>query len=143
MEKKRPRKKLVQNPSMQKPIPPKAGLTAKHKSMIFNSKGRKDLLWLDNLANKAGFPDFDLKNIGDNWIFLEQMENLLRNLTKLYRENGQIDPYTYEDFADKLQDLIDNLRINLGIGNHQFAPLDEDENVTQLEIEFSEEKIVK
>lgn len=129
---------------------PKSGKPNSGKPNDRNPKGRRlnekldsymkdaveNFAWLDILSTKAGIASLEFQNIGDHWILLEKLENLLRNFTKLYREQGQIDPLTYEDFADRLQDTIDELRLGLGYGSYSMEDQAQTANETQLELEF-------
>ena len=91
--------------------------------------------WLKQLADEAGINILEPGASGDSWVLLEQIEMILRHFTKLYRETGHVDPNTYEDFADQMQDMIDALRAHLGHGDMP-APTNDDLGETQLELEL-------
>ncbi|MFK7866524.1 MAG: hypothetical protein AB8B77_03695, partial [Alphaproteobacteria bacterium] len=88
--------------------------TSKLNQIMPQAGDTQSLDWLQQLADEAGMNAHNLAEIGDSWALLEQLEVILRRFTKLYRETGHVDPLSYEDFADRLQMIIDALRENLG-----------------------------
>ena len=76
--------------------------------------GLATLNWFEQIADEAILNRLSSDEKGDSWLILEEIEKILRDLTSLHRQTGQLSHETYEDFADKLQCMVDNLRQCLG-----------------------------
>ena len=94
-------------------------------------KGLATLDWFEQIADESILNRLSSDENGDSWLILEEIEKILRDLTRLHRQTGQLSHETYEDFADKLQSMVDNLRTCLG---HCDGDIDEQDENGQLEL---------
>ncbi len=53
----------------------------------------------------------------ESWLLLERMEIVLRQFTRYHRTKAYIDADSYEDFVDRLQLMIDQLRVRLKLSD--------------------------